>query len=448
MKRNVKKKSAVIWLHRLFQQSGNHAVSSLGKRPYSRVYADRPEASSSSDLGLWFSDPEDAERRSFSPILPKHISSVADGGASPPFVSTGLRPDVYSASGSKSFREFTVLNIFQETFDTKTFRFRQKDGRDFSYLPGQYVILMTEIGGAIYKRSYSLVSSPLRLGTIEITVKRVDGGLVSNWLNDSLMIGDTVNIKGPFGNFSCEKRLNDKLLFIAAGSGVAPAMSMLRWLTDSGSQADIVLMLSFKTQLDIIYRDELMFIKSRHPNIKLFITLTQEKSEYLHPAINVGRINRNAIYEAVPDLTARAVYLCGPDSFMDACKNHLDALNLPAGQLFRESFTPQITVSSSPNQRETVVRSCSAVGTYRVRFAKSGKTVSADGSASVLELARRSGVEIDHECLSGSCGMCMVKCLEGQMSVSEQAEIDESDRKRGWVYACCAYPASNMVLDI
>jgi ferredoxin-NADP reductase len=280
--------------------------------------------------------------------------------------------------------------------------------------------------------------------------------VVSNWLNDHLKVGDTLNVKGPYGKFSCAKRSTpQKILFLAAGSGIVPIMSMLRWLADTEAQVEVTLLLSFQTLYDIIYCQELHLIAAHHKNIKLFITLTKEPSVLNQWTGLLGRINEKMLNALVPDLPERAVYLCGPDAFMEDCKYYLQKLKLPAEHLFCESFTvntPQPMDQITPKaavQASIIGRpSRSTTGSYRIRFAKSGKTIVADGSVSLLELAEQSGISIDHECRSGNCGECMVKCLKGSVEMTEQAEIANFDRKKGWVYACCAYPTSNAVLDV
>ena len=141
---------------------------------------------------------------------------------------------------------------------------------------------------------------------------------------------------------------------------------------------------------------------------------------------------------------------------MTDCKSYLQGLNLPDDRLFYESFSTNATIlpGKAPTGREYSIHPPSLSrpspdkgGNYRINFAKSGKTITADGAATLLELAENSGIAISHECRAGHCGECMVKCLKGHIEMIEQAEIDHKDRTKGWVYACCAYPASNVVLD-
>jgi ferredoxin-NADP reductase len=305
------------------------------------------------------------------------------------------------------------------------------------------------INGKEYKRSYSLASTPSQQGIIEITVKRdANGGVVSNWLNDNLKIGDTLSLKGPFGKFTCAKETPMKILFLAAGSGIVPIMSMLRWLTGTETQIDIVLLLSFRTNIDIIYRKEFELIASRHRNIRLFVTLTKQPQATGQRRVLTGRMNKSWIAEAVPDLTERAVYLCGPDGFMTVCRQYLQELKHPEERLFCESFCIDNLNHSIQQLDKTLSPPARATGSYQVKFARSGLQITTDGRTNLLVLAENSGVKISHECRSGSCGECMIKSLEGKVDLAYQAEIDEIDRKKGWVYACCAYPASNVTLDI
>jgi len=236
-----------------------------------------------------------------------------------------------------------------------------------------------------------------------------------------------------------------------------PIISMLRWLADTEAPVDVCVLLSFRTSNDIIYRDELNLLSQRHSNIKIVTSLTNEPSCIRQWQGITGRINRNMIAALVPDLTGRSVYLCGPDTFMADCKYSLQLLKLPSEQLYHESFfvngtvfPGNVPIQSQPQiPRPSPVRpSLNKPGSYQIRFARSEKGLFADGSRTFLELAEIAGVSIEHECLSGSCGQCIVKCIEGRTIMTEQAEIDRYDKDKGWVYACCAFPASNVVLDV
>jgi glycine betaine catabolism B len=464
MNKNDNKKSAESWADRLFNQSAATKTAPQGKTYFAHRYHDSHADQGQIPFGDLFADGNKPQpNQSVYPIdLQEKFwkgSDFLDGRPASAEIyplngiKSALATDSASCHNSPALSaQFTVLNCYDETLDTKTFRLGRLDGDVFDYLPGQYLTISVVIAGQEYKRSYSLASTPSRSGYLEITVKRdPNGGIVSNWINDHVKVGDSLTIKGPFGKFTCAKDTPQKILFLAAGSGIVPIMSMLRWLADTNIRSDIVLLLSFRSLYDIIYSDELHAIAARHNNISLIITLTQEPLEYSQWYGLTGRIDKKTLVGCVPDVSDRTIYLCGPDAFMAESKQCLLDLAVMPEQIHYESFNvnnPQVRGTEKTQHSITGRPLKHKRGNYRIRFAKSGKTVTTDGDMTILELAESSGIAIDHDCRAGSCGECMVKCLKGNIEMTDAAEIADFDRKRGWVYSCCAYPASNVVLDV
>jgi glycine betaine catabolism B len=436
-------KTATSWTQRLFIAPMANKTGAYHKTYYGHRYAESQKTANQSCFSEIFSNkhqPYAEAQPNFEKLFGQINHRPAD-----------LKPEspLFPAdtSGRNANTRFTVLNCYNETPDAKTFRLARISGEKVDYLPGQYMTLTVTIEGKEYKRSYSLASSPTNTGILEITVKRdSNGGLVSNWLNDYVNVGDTLSLKGSFGKFTCAVDTPNKILFLAAGSGIVPIMSMLRWLDDTEKQADIILLLSFRNYNDIIYRRELELITSRHRNIKMYLTLTKE-SQTIQWGGLTGRFNKDMLTGLLTDIPERAIYLCGPDAFMTECRQTLQELGHPPEQLFCESFCVDAGQTRQPVSANLATVS-KAPGNYQIRFVRSGINILADGRTNLLELAEQSGVKIEHECRSGSCGECMVKCLDGEVNLAGQTEIDEIDQKQGWVYACCAYPASNVQLDI
>jgi ferredoxin-NADP reductase/pSer/pThr/pTyr-binding forkhead associated (FHA) protein len=345
-------------------------------------------------------------------------------------------------SWSPIVTELTVTGIIEETEDVKTIRLTGRRPLLFHYDPGQYVSVIAAIDGREVRRSYSLASTPSRPNSIEITVKRLPGGLVSNWLCNHLEVGDMLKVKGPCGRFSCFNYPAGKLLFLAAGSGIVPIMSMLRWIVDTDARADVKLLLSFRTPADIIYRKELELFAARYDNIDLHFTITGYVPEWQGL---IGRIDGFMLAETVPDLSQRQMFLCGPEPFMQSATAALKAQGAAEKNIHVEHFfekplraDDRIALEKIRNNR----------GKHRVRFAQSGLTVRCDETINLLELAEAHGIPVDNDCRTGSCGECMVRCLKGRADLSDEAEIDPKAKQAGWIYSCCAVPKSDVVLDL
>ncbi len=208
----------------------------------------------------------------------------------------------------------------------------------FDFKPGQFVNVSLEIAGRKVVRSYSISSSPTRPYTMEITVKRVPGGLVSNWMHDQLKVGDRLNLKGPKGSFCLEPtQIPHKILLVGAGSGITPVMAIARWLCDVAAPVDLRLYYSIKSEYDFVFGAELEMMIARHPQFTgHLISATRDVGAGWKGAR--GRLDEQALRSVVPDLHERVIYMCGPEPFMDATKSLLQSLKFNMSQLHMESF--------------------------------------------------------------------------------------------------------------
>lgn len=381
----------------------------------------------------------------------------------------------------------SVVNIIEETHDAKTFRFASSDPAKpmlFSFKPGQFLTLSLSIDGKAVNRSYSISSSPSRPHVIEITVKRVPGGLVSNYLNDHVKLGDKIKVRGPAGKFTCFNYPSRKILGIAGGSGVTPIMSMARWIVDTAADVDFTFLYSARSPRDIIFRRELEYLATRHPSFRLLVTVSGGGGG-LEPWLALaGRIDEQMVRLAAPDFMERHAFMCGPAPFMDAVKTSLRNLEFPLDHLHSESFgaagkprlaegTPVATKPAAPPAPIVVEparpraaapaassapapaapaapapapRAAAPAG-FQVVFEKSGKTVSTDGSTPLLDLAEQHGIEIDYSCRAGSCGTCKTRVRSGKVDMGSDYSLDPDEEKQGYVLACCARPKSNLTVE-
>ncbi|MFO1417820.1 MAG: FAD-binding oxidoreductase [Methylotetracoccus sp.] len=336
-----------------------------------------------------------------------------------------------------------VADVIDETHDVKTFRLVGDEPVRFRYLPGQYLNLLLTLDGGLVRRSYSMSSSPSRPFALDLTVKRVPGGRVSNWLCDTVKPGSHLTVQGPYGRFSCLRSPGDKLLFVGAGSGITPLMSMCRWIVDTAADVDVQLLASFRTPADIIYRGELEWLAQRDARVRIATTITSKSVDRAEWGGLTGRITRDMLAERVPDLPERRIFLCGPQDFMQSVAAILAQLGGDRERLHLESFGAERSgLLASPGGDLRALR-----GTrHQVRFVGSGITVETDEHLSLLDLAEAHGIGLPYSCRTGECGECEIKC-RGSVRLSKDCQIDERARVAGFVYACSSFALSDLDLE-
>ena len=236
----------------------------------------------------------------------------------------------------------TVTAIRPETAKVKTITFSLP--RSTPHRPGQhYDIRLTAEDGYRAQRSYSIASQPERAGEIDLTVELVEGGEVSAFLHEGVVLGDRIEVRGPIGGyFVWEAALGGPLLLIAGGSGVVPLMSMLRHRAVAGSTAPARLLYSSRTYEDVIYREELDQLAARRDSFELFHTLTRSQ-----PAGWTGfarRIDTRILGDVSRLYGAKALtFICGPTALVESAANGLLELGLKSERIKTERFGPSGT---------------------------------------------------------------------------------------------------------
>jgi ferredoxin-NADP reductase len=291
-----------------------------------------------------------------------------------------------------------VVRIVDETHDTKTYWLRP-NARFGAFRPGMHVDVRVRVGSQLLERTYSLSCAPRDDGLIAITVKRVSGGHMSNWLADTLRPGDVLELSQAKGKFVLPPALPPKLLMLSAGSGITPLMSMLRQLVADGASCDVVFVHFARSPRDIIFRDELLRIADRCPNVHL--TLCTEVSDSSWTGA-VGRISEPLLRAATLDFAALDTFLCGPAAFMQAAIKLLESAGADLSKLRYERFNNDFDVSQLLGQSQHVLR-----------FVRSQTERIVERPRTVLEEAEQAGVAIPSGCRAGNCGTCRSRKTRG-----------------------------------
>lgn len=359
-------------------------------------------------------------------------------------------PDCWAEEDRAELVCRTVLDI---THDVKTFVFGAADGRVFHFEPGQFITLQLEIDGQPVNRCYTVSSPPTRPHLITITVKRVVSGPVSNWLHDNVVPGTTLTVLAPLGQFTLATPVADKYLFLSAGSGITPVMSMTRTLFDLGSIADVVFVHNARTPADIIFRRELEAIASVMPNIKVVHICEGDYPSERWMGLR-GRLSAAALQVIVPDLNDRVTYTCGPPAYMAAARRILTESGYDMANYHEESFDFESLPAEEQQAREAEHsaddRTDSAAteqATFTIEFVRSRKTVTCGASQYVLDAALAAGLRPPSSCSQGMCGTCKTVMLDGSVDMQHNGGIRPREVAAGKILICCSTPLSDLRIE-
>ncbi|UGU31140.1 ferredoxin reductase [Mycolicibacterium smegmatis] len=345
-------------------------------------------------------------------------------------ITTPLLPDDYLqlANPLWSARELRgrVLEVRRETEDSATLVIKPGWGFSFDYQPGQYIGIGVFLDGRWRWRSYSLTSSPVtahpkgRARTITITVKAMPEGFLSTHLVGGLEPGTVVRLAAPQGNFVMPDPAPASVLFLTAGSGITPVMSMLRTLVRRDQITDIVHLHSAPTESDVLFGSELTALQGTHPGYRLRIRSTRTE----------GRLDLERIADEVPDWRERQVWACGPEGMLADAERVWKAAGV-GENLHLERFA---------------VKRAAPHGTGgNVTFERTGKTVHADAAKSLMEAGEEVGIRMPFGCRMGICQSCVVGLVDGHVrDLRTGVEHDAGTR----IQTCVSAASGDCVLDV
>ncbi|MFB9133676.1 2Fe-2S iron-sulfur cluster-binding protein [Vibrio olivae] len=343
------------------------------------------------------------------------------------------------------------VKTIQETWDTRTYCFMAEQPIMFFFKPGQFVTLELEIDGEQIFRSYTISSSPSVPYSFSITVKRVPGGLVSNWLHDNMSEGMELAAHGPVGQFNSIDYPSDKALFLSGGVGITPVMSMARWAYDTNTDLDMVFIHSARTPRDIIFRHELEFMSSRIANFDLHLICERIESGQEWSGYR-GYLDNIKMQIMVPDLLEREVFCCGPAPYMKAIRFLLEHLGFDMRRYHEESFgaTPETIEEQAAQDAEAAEEAAEAMhpsDLLEVTFLDTDKSALVAPGETVHSAAAKAGIHIPKACGMGICGTCKVKRIEGEVEMSHNGGITDEDVEDGYILSCCSVPLSDVKVE-
>lgn len=333
--------------------------------------------------------------------------------------------------------ELCVSEIVAETPSSKTLRLVSGD----HYLPpfqaGQYIALYLEIDGIRTSRPYSISSQPNQTGYYDITIRRVENGLGSNYLLDEVKRGDMLTCSGPAGNFYFNPLIHRKtMVCIAGGSGITPFMSMIREVTECGLDRTVYLFYGNKTPDDIIFGAELTRVSQRFENINYIPVIEEAPGDYGGVC---GFITRDVIRAALGAIEEKSYFICGPMGLYEFCLPELETLGIPRRKIRQEMYGAPPAIWLYPGWPRQVDKD--AVFSLKIQ---NGKELEARAGEPLLVSLEKGGVVLPSLCRSGECSMCRMKILSGKVFQPAGVPVRKSDRQFGYVHACMSYPLEDL----
>ncbi|MGE6316050.1 FAD-binding oxidoreductase [Shewanella baltica] len=387
-----------------------------------------------------------------------NLSVMTEAISALPHKPESVSPLVHAepAQTGPALSELVCIERWNETVDVVSFRFQAGEPMKFDYKPGQFMTFVLGINGEQVCRSYTLSSSPSRPYSLMVTIKRVAGGLVSNYLIDHLQPGQRVRVLPPMGQFNLVDIPATKYLFLSAGSGITPMYSMSRYLTDTQIDTDIAFVHSARSDADIIFKSSLETMANRFNAFKLSYALESAAASLLFSpkiSLDIGRLTAQMLQTLVPDVAERTVYLCGPEPYMQAVKALLAEFNFDMNRLHHESFATaekaarnQLMQAKSSETDENPQEGAFILPTFNLAIGD--RSTRLTQGQSLLEGIESEGLPIIAACRSGVCGACKCQVLEGETVSTSVMTLSAAEIDAGFVLACSTTLTSDVTLKL
>lgn len=344
-----------------------------------------------------------------------------------------------------------VAEVITETAEAISIAF-ETPSELLDYQAGQFLTLIANVNGESIRRAYSLCSSPMVDANLCVTVKRVEGGKMSNWLPQNIKAGMEMEVLPPIGHFTFVPSPGKKrhIVLIGAGSGITPLFSILKAVLTHEPNSFVSLIYGNRSEESIIYKNKLEQLREQYPSrFKLVNCLTQPPDVWYGAK---GRISVELLEEMLHHLQpASAVqetqyYMCGPQGMMETVEKVLAKKGVLKDKIHREIFHSNIDDAAKQAAVEE-----QGVVTREVTILLEGKEykVKVEPNSTILESALGMDVDMPYSCQSGLCTACRGKCLSGKVHMEETEGLSDDELDSGYVLTCVGHPlTADVVIEI
>lgn len=380
-------------------------------------------------------------------VIVKRLLSIGKGSAEETKNLYDYIPNKLAKALHPTVQHLKVVEIEEFSKDMKSFYLApnvEKGTQSLAWFSaGQYLSIGVDINGKVFKRPYSIASSPADTlsGYYMLTIKRVEGGIVSQYVLDNWKVGTEFDASAPLGDFSYEPlRDAETVIGIAGGSGITPFRSLAKAIYEGDEPCSLVLLYGSRTYADAVFSDDIEKMAKDCDKIKLVNVLSNEEKE----GCESGFITADLIKKYAPE-GDYSIFMCGPQAMYNFADKEIEKLKIRRKfvrhELFGEFFHPEKNADYKGNIDEKFH--------LTVTIAGATTTIPCDANTSLLRAMEAAGLNPPSDCRSGRCGWCHSKLLSGDVYIP--ASVDGrrlADKEFGYIHPCCTFPLSDLAIDV
>ena len=338
-----------------------------------------------------------------------------------------------------SFLKLIIKEVKRETKDAVSILFSVPEElqSNYTFIAGQYINLRLTLDNQEIRRAYSICSAP-HSGELRIAVKAVRNGLFSQFANTKLKAGDVLEVGKPEGKFTFEPQADRQRNYAAfvAGSGITPAISILKSVLKSEPKSSFVLVYGNKSPEETIFHQELHDLQSQYVG-RLFVQYVYSQSK-ADGALS-GRIDKSTVNyilkEKHASLDFDKFYLCGPEEMINTVSDALKEKNIKESAIKFELF-------SASAKENTIEQSLEGHAQITVMVDDEETTFEMSAKQTILDAALKQGIDAPYSCQGGICSSCLARVTEGSAEMTKNSILTEKEVASGLILTCQAHPTS------
>ena len=339
----------------------------------------------------------------------------------------------------QAFHNLRIQSIEKETEGSSRIKFTlpNKLLDQFNFKPGQYISIKFEMKKKTHVRTYSISSEPDK-NFIEIGVKHIKNGMFSKFLKTQ-NLEDIIQISKPEGNFVLNSKEPSRLLLIAAGSGITPMVSILKWQLKKNTRAKVTLLYSNKTYADMMYRDEIQNLKDKYLDrlvVFNFFSRELQSTDFLNGRITEEKIAFLSERNLVDIQTVDQCFICGPIEMTKALGSCLKKKGLSERKIMTELFY----VAKNKTTKSIAKNFDASQSKIEVLIDGSKKIFYMNKNDDFIEKATKYGISVPYSCKNGMCATCRCKVSSGKAQMRKNFSLEDWEIKKGFLLSCQLEP--------